>query len=830
MRDQPGWLASDELDWILDYPRQVLPQTYFCPRARWCAVTSAFIYFQGLTPDFRHHTSVTWFLIVDGAWVQLDLSVGDAWATVGATGLKTLFCYGPPEIFGYIPAFVARVTNLIALPAHEIQAVPVPFRTPPGMCGWSLLHGFFQRMQLVLPDTPHAFLDILASTRHRELVRVIKGTDFAFWENSGVPADTVDFAYDVRNGFLRRILEGRTTEAFDCAGGVDDAAGKIEPTSTAPSAAKANATQDPWAAGDPWSKKPRRLFSTKWEDLLLPGKHPVLDAKGNMLDQTHKLQMSARKAGAVLATKSSIADLVRTAPNAPSVVILPNAEKSTFGEFAAKLLGPFELVLKDPALGSEYKRLALLLPLHGSITYGLPKPSVSLTATEVTEIVAGIDARLLSAQELDAVKTAPLDYIRSTVFAQHPALKDSLTFYALRLGKHPTTEKHEPQWQCIIKAPLKQRQALLSSSGVQTVLLRDYLDKQHSHTDLSVVPKFWPPSSRDLAEIRIVTQNTAGFAGIALTRRGLAVRAWNDNIASIRRAVLPTDPRLTKENMSVVPKFPFKSSGWPPAIEPCFVVTSTLQATGVAPIPTRAFRTGGVYSWSLAFDAKPSVLRFTPHLRFCWSKRASCHRRGLQSHSRIRPRFRNRVQGTHPTMRRPPVRLSRQLPPSLPSPIALQSLRSASTSLSKGKFVLKAKLMQDSRRFPPLSASCCKLRRREPGTLPVKHRLPNMLAKKARFDGVCQCGLPGLFVLRWIFFVFASLASSLLILPASRAFCIWFQPCPFGPWFGSLHWCRAVQCASAFSLLGLPSKLFGSSVSCFLSTSLREPIHADLVS
>ena len=306
MRDQPGWLASDELDWILEYPRLVLPQTYFCPPARWCSVTSAFLYFQGLTPDFRHHTSVTWFLIVDGTWVQLDLSVGDAWSTVGLTGLKTLFCYGPPEIFGYIPAFIVHIANLIGLPAHEIQAVPVPFQTPPGMCGWSLLHGFFQRMQLVMPDTPHAFLDILANTRHRELVRVIKGTDFACWENSGVAADTVDFAYDARNGFLCRILEGRTTEAFDCAGGVDDGSSKSDPHASAASTVKANTAQDPWASGDPWAKKPKRLFSTKWEDLLLPDKHPVLDAKGNMLDQTHKLQMSARKAGAVLATKASI--------------------------------------------------------------------------------------------------------------------------------------------------------------------------------------------------------------------------------------------------------------------------------------------------------------------------------------------------------------------------------------------------------------------------------------------------------------------------------------------------------------------------------------------
>lgn len=112
-----------------------------------------------------------------------------------------------------------------------------------------------------------------------------------------------------------------------------------------------------------------------------------------------------------------------------------------------------------------------------------------------------------------------------------PSLKDSLAFYALRVGKHPTADKNDVQWQCIIKTPLKKRHELLASSGIQTVFLRDYIDKQHSHEDLSVVPKFWPPTARDLAEIRIVIQNTAGFAGIALTRRGLAVRGMTTLLA-----------------------------------------------------------------------------------------------------------------------------------------------------------------------------------------------------------------------------------------------------------------------------------------------------------
>ena len=290
--------------------------------------------------------------------------------------------------------------------------------------------------------------------------------------------------------------------------------------------------------------------------------------------------------------------------------------------------------------------------------------------------------------------------------------------------------------------PMKQRPAILASSGVQAVLLRDYLDKQHSHDDLSVVPKFWPPTACDLAEIRIVIQNTTGFAGIALTRRGLAVRAWNDNIASIRRAVLPTDPRLTKENMHVVPRFPFNSSGWPPAIQPCFVVSSTLQATSHAPIPTRAFRTGGVYSWSLAFDKKPSVLRFTLDINGSTFE-IPIASKGIQVDGLVIPAL--LLQG-----------LSLRPLPSLMRTTASLSLRSVSTSLSKGRFVLKVKLMHDSRRSPPLSGSFCKPLRAALGIRQGIPRPPNTLDRRARSDGGCQRCSSGLPFALWLIRVRAS--------------------------------------------------------------------------
>lgn len=312
-----------------------------------------------------------------------------------------------------------------------------------------------------------------------------------------------------------------------------------------------------------------------------------------------------------MTTKAGIVDLMRLQFDGPAVIVLPVSDKLATSDLAKRLKGPHELVVHDPAAKSDYKRLVYLLPLFGEIAFQLPKPTIAVTAVEAIELVAEVDARLTTPPELEAVRADPLRFIRETLAHVCSEFKDEVSFYALRVGKHATAGKDQPQFQCILKAPKKRRAVLLEASGQTVVLVRDFLDRNDQHLDLSVVPCFWQPTVRELNEVRIVLQGVKGCAGLALTRRGLAPRAWDSGIAAVRRAVLPTDGRLTKDNISVVPKVQFQSTGWPAAIEPASVVSSTLQAVGLAPVPSKAFRSGGVHGWILGFSSVPTVLRFT---------------------------------------------------------------------------------------------------------------------------------------------------------------------------------------------------------------------------
>lgn len=70
------------------------------------------------------------------------------------------------------------------------------------------------------------------------------------------------------------------------------------------------------------------------------------------------------------------------------------------------------------------------------------------------------------------------------------------------------------------------------------------------------------------------------------------------------------DPRVTAENIDVIPKFTFSFAGWPAATGAPHVVSSTIQALKLPVLPLRTFRAAGVHVWIVATDRKPTVSSF----------------------------------------------------------------------------------------------------------------------------------------------------------------------------------------------------------------------------
>ena len=79
----------------------------------------------------------------------------------------------------------------------------------------------------------------------------------------------------------------------------------------------------------------------------------------------------------------------------------------------------------------------------------------------------------------------------------------------------------------------EERSELLQGSGASQLLVRDFVENGQQSTDLTVIPRFWEVSPQHLHEALIMTQKVTGFAGVVITRRGLAVRSWTNNVAYI---------------------------------------------------------------------------------------------------------------------------------------------------------------------------------------------------------------------------------------------------------------------------------------------------------
>ncbi|CAK9092493.1 unnamed protein product, partial [Durusdinium trenchii] len=410
------------------------------------------------------------------------------------------------------------------------------------------------------------------------------------------------FAMRLLPWHLLQVLQGRFPNVQAPGGGGE-----------AKAAAKAKNSQrsgtDPLLVHDPWAKA--AAASSRWEDLKLEDHHPFQDSKGEQLAQYHRLQTSTTTKGVVLTTKQHLPELLKLGPKQPLIAILPLVDQQTKAGSNLNFHGPFEVVLEDRATKTSYRRVVSAVALFGEFQFKLCEPTHEFTMSEVAELVLELDSRLVQKSEFEQAKENPILYFKqylSTAAPDHAALT---SVYGFRHNRHPSSSRDDDQLQVIAKLPSAARCKLLSGSGLQGILVRDFLDQGAQPLDTSVIPKFWEISLKGLRELSISIEGVKGAAGAILTRRSLAVRAWSSEIAEVRRKLLPMDARLNDTNIKVVPRFMVDASGWPPGASPTDVIETVAKAVSQAPIPTRTFRAAGVHTWQLGFQAMPTVLTFT---------------------------------------------------------------------------------------------------------------------------------------------------------------------------------------------------------------------------
>ena len=248
-----GWLASDELNFLLDPLRLLFNQILFIPPGRWYEDRNDLVLFQDRQVDFRFHEHSIWFVIVEEAWIKFDLiAQGDRFA---------LFVHCHQEFVELLPRFVVYIANALEVHASFVHAIHVLQVSPHGLCGWALVYDLFWRAGILLPDASFACRNALLNTRHHDLIVRIQQESHDEWRRLAEPALS-NFCIPARAAFLGRVLQGFFDSHRGAAGGPTDAGTK---KAGADASTPAPMLVDPLVANDPW-KQPKKLFGSRWED------------------------------------------------------------------------------------------------------------------------------------------------------------------------------------------------------------------------------------------------------------------------------------------------------------------------------------------------------------------------------------------------------------------------------------------------------------------------------------------------------------------------------------------------------------------------------------
>ena len=364
--------------------------------------------------------------------------------------------------------------------------------------------------------------------------------------------------------------------------------------------------QDPWAAYN----RPTVPAGVKWDQLKLSANHPWFEKGKDRLKQVPFQQLGSQVGGIAFATKIQLRDLANINPPTTTVVLLPglkeipNSELSSLGH----PLPVQQVVVNEPDSKKQYKRMVLPIIIKGDVEFKMEATSSTVTLDKATfaELVLEIHSSLASGQTLQHLKDHPLEHFRRLVANLHWTMTEVSVYAYRRLKAVGDATIH----QSLMKVHEAHRLDLLRFSGKQELFVRQYLHEGET-LDHSLLARYYPHTIDDARAARQLGESLEGsYVGLALTSKGLAIRALNSALASARDIVLQGDVRFNEVNKHVVCQHIFLAQGFPFHASHSNVIEGIFKATKNAPVPLRNFRLAGVLTWVSGLDSPPAVMLF----------------------------------------------------------------------------------------------------------------------------------------------------------------------------------------------------------------------------
>eukprot|EP00438_Fugacium_kawagutii_P029560 Skav216032 [mRNA] locus=scaffold2403:21316:24672:+ [translate_table: standard] len=383
----------------------------------------------------------------------------------------------------------------------------------------------------------------------------------------------------------------------------------------APSSAKGGSkgSSDPLQADDPWAGKrlqPPKI-GVRWDQLKLVDNHPFYcKTSGSRLNQVSVLQLGPQQSGIVFTTKTGLMSIEAVSDKGTTVVLLPAAKGVGEIGHSDKFtpLKPRQIMVKDSTTSTPYMRLVLPVLLKGELDFKVHEPSnvISVDASPFCEMLIEVHSAIMSQPTFASMTEHPLEGLKRIVAGIGIPMTEVAVYSHRHLQFHDDHGVH----QAVLKVPSVNLVTMLNVSGKGELFTRQYIteDTKPCH---SVIPRFWPITLADLRKALQLGQSLEdGFRGIALSRRGLAIRCDNKIIAKARSTIMQGDARFTSVNSDVVVRVTFLAQGFPFQLSHDAIINATKQGTGIPPVPLRSFRMAGLLTWILGFETAPTTLQF----------------------------------------------------------------------------------------------------------------------------------------------------------------------------------------------------------------------------
>ena len=362
---------------------------------------------------------------------------------------------------------------------------------------------------------------------------------------------------------------------------------------------------DPWAA---W-KKPTQT-QVRWDQLRLPDNHPFFSGSSR-LKQVQAMQIGPEISGIAFATRSVALSLIGKSVCGNTVLLLPGFKgmSNLPAELRSQAMPSQQVVVCEPDSSIRYKRLILPIVLKGKCDFKIEEPTnvIQIHSTQFIEIVLEIPSKIVNAPTRAVLGEKPLEHFQKALGGANFSMQE-VSIYAFRKIK---AKDHEEIFQTLAKVPKTVRDTALQFSGVTELFTRQFVEDPKD-IDHSILPRYFDLSSEGIRMARQLGETIAdgGYRGLALTSKGVAIRADNKHLESARLTVLQSDTRFNEQNRKVICRYFWQAQGFPFAISHQSIIEAVGQATSIFPVPLRSFKLSGMITWILAFEENPQKTLF----------------------------------------------------------------------------------------------------------------------------------------------------------------------------------------------------------------------------